>query len=180
MKLVISKFKVPNWLCIFSIGIPDAIIHHLWKQIYCKGPCRVCPHPGGCTKCIFWCSLMVLRFDLDLYQWCSAKRQLTKFTSDLWWFLPLTVHTVCPHPGGCTIGRLCKQKEFYSTCIIENIVRMTNLERYLNAQTMNPTHFCPVQVFSSTEICQFWVKTGLMVFFQFLLPYPLIPGMYVL
>jgi hypothetical protein len=60
------------------------------------------------------------------------------------------------------LGRLCKQEEFYSTCIIENIVRMTNLEMYLDAQTMNPTHFFPVQGFSSTEICQFWVKTGLM------------------
>jgi hypothetical protein len=38
---------------------------------------------------------------------------------------------------------------------------MTNLEMYLEAQTMNPTHFCPVQGFSSTEICQFWVKTRL-------------------
>jgi hypothetical protein len=77
------------------------------------------------------------------------------------------------------LGRLCKQKEFYSTCIMENIVRMTNLEMYLDAQTMIPTHFCPVQGFPNTEICQFWVKTGLM-FFQFLLPYPLIPGMYAL
>jgi hypothetical protein len=42
------------------------------------------------------------------------------------------------------LGRLCKQKEFYSTCIIENIVQMTNLEMYLDAHTMNPTHFCPI------------------------------------
>jgi hypothetical protein len=58
----------------------------------------------------------------------------------------------------CVVGRLCKQKEFCSTCIIENIVWMTNLEMYLDAQTMNPTHFCPIQGFSSTEICQFWIK----------------------
>jgi hypothetical protein len=33
---------------------------------------------------------------------------------------------------------------------------------YLDVQTMNPTHFCPVQGFSSTEICQFQFKTWLM------------------
>jgi hypothetical protein len=39
---------------------------------------------------------------------------------------------------------------------------MTNLEMYLDAQTTNPTHFCLIQEFSSTEICQFWVKIWLM------------------
>jgi hypothetical protein len=50
----------------------------------------------------------------------------------------------------CVLGRLCKQKEFYSTCIIKNIVPMINLEIYLDTQAMNPTHCSPVQPFMET------------------------------
>jgi hypothetical protein len=45
---------------------------------------------------------MGLRVSLDLHQWNSAKRQLMKSASDLWWFLTLTLDRVWPRPGRCT------------------------------------------------------------------------------
>jgi hypothetical protein len=80
----------------------------------------------------------------------------------LWYLLSSAAPARWAYGKGWPLGRLFKQMEFYSTCIIENIVWMTNFDMYLDVQTMNPTHFCPVQGFSSTEICQFWVKTWLM------------------
>jgi hypothetical protein len=93
-----SKFKVPNLVCNISTGIWYTIIQHLLNcfTVHAHCPIRVYPHPGGCTKCILWCSRMVLRRDLDLYQWSSAKRQLTYFASDSNdFFLPQC--TKCAH-----------------------------------------------------------------------------------
>ena len=62
---------------------------------------RMCPHPGGCKKCILWCSHIVLKFVLDSDQENSAKNKLMNFMSDSEGQFTPTVYRMCPHPGGC-------------------------------------------------------------------------------